>query len=421
MYLATRAAPPDAPATAEPAEAKRRVSRNVVMLGFTSMFTDISSEMVASVLPLFFMLQLGFSPLQFGVVDGVYQGLGAVLCIFAAVAADRRQRHKRVAGAGYSFSAGAGFILVVASGSWIPVLGSLYLDRLGKGIRTAPRDALISLSSAKDRLGLAFGVHRSLDTAGAIIGPLLASYLLARNSSGYNVVFAVSFFIAIIGLGVLFFFVEDRRVTVVADKVTSSWSVLRAAVVLLRDKPFRRVWLVALGFALLTPGDALLYLALEHRVDLSAGDFPLLYFGTSVVFLVAAVPCGRLADRIGPMKVFIGGEALLFGAFATVGSRATGRGIVLLMLIMLGAYYASTDGVLMALISPLIPDTLRTSGMALFVAAIALGHLFASIAFGWAWDAYGPSVAIHLFMIGLAGVIAAGGWVLHRTELVPAS
>lgn len=108
------------------------------MLGFTSMFTDISTEMVASVLPLLFVVQFGFSPLQFGAVDGVYQGLAAVFCVLAAVAADRRQRHKRVASAGYSFSAGAGLILVLASGSWVPVLGAVYLDRLGKGIRTAP-------------------------------------------------------------------------------------------------------------------------------------------------------------------------------------------------------------------------------------------------------------------------------------------
>ncbi len=250
---------------------------------------------------------------------------------------------------------------------------------------------------------------------------MLAAFLLARNPTGFNVVFVVSFFVAIIGLGVLFFFVEDRRVQTAPGPTTTAWSVLRSAFVLLRDQRFRRIWLLAVGFALLTPGDALLYLALEHRVNLSAGYFPLLYFGTSVVFLVAAIPCGRLADRIGPLKVFIGGEALLFGAFATVGSHATGLGIVLLMLILLGAYYASTDGVLMALISPLIPDSLRTSGMAVFVAAIALGHMVASIAFGAAWSAYGPSAAVHLFMYGLAGVIVVGAWVLHRTELAPVS
>ncbi len=196
---------------------------------------------------------------------------------------------------------------------------------------------------------------------------------------------------------------------------------MAAALVLLHDPRFRRVWLLAVGFAVLTPGDAMLYLALERRVDLSAGYFPLLYFGTSVVFLLAAVPCGRLADRIGPLRVFVGGEALLVGAFASVGSRATGLGMILAMLILLGGYYAATDGVLMALISPLIPDDLRTSGMGVVIGAMAIGHLIASVAFGAAWAAYGPATAIHLFMIGLVGMVVVGALTLRRTDLVAGS
>jgi MFS family permease len=390
-----------------------RVSRNVVMLGLTSMFTDISTEMVASVLPLLFVVQLGFSPFQFGAVDGVYQGMAAVICVLAAVSADRRQRHKRVAGAGYGLSTGATLILVVASGSWIPVLGSIYLDRLGKGIRTAPRDALISLSSARDRLATSFGVHRAFDTLGAVIGPLLAALLLAANPSGFDVVFVVSFFIGVIGLAVFLFFVEERRERGVQAPPRTRRSVAAAALVLLRERQFRRIWLLAVGFALLTPGDAMLYLALERRVDLPAGYFPLLYFGTSVVFLLAAIPCGRLADKIGPLRVFIGGEVLLVGAFASVGSRTTGLGMILATLILLGGFYAATDGVLMALISPMIPGDLRTSGMGLVIGAVAVGHLVASIAFGAAWAAMGPATAVHLFMVGLVVMVVIGARMLR--------
>ena len=418
MYLGTR--PPLTEKAAPSPSRVRGVSRNVVMLGFTSMFTDVSTEMVASVLPLLFVIRFGFSPLQFGAVDGVYQGLAAVFCVFAAVAADRRQRHKRVAGTGYTFSAGAGLILVLASGSWIPVLGAIYLDRLGKGIRTAPRDALISLSSARDKLGASFGVHRAFDTFGAIVGPLLAALLLARNPSGFEAVFVVSFFISVMGLGVLYFFVEDRRQASTPVDVRTRRSIMTAAAVLLKEPAFRRVWLLAVGFAVLTPGDALLYLALERRVNLSAGYFPLLFFGTSVVFLLAAVPCGRLADRIGPLRVFVGGEMMLVGAFLAVGSRGTGLATILAMLALLGGYYAATDGVLMALISPLIPDDLRTSGMGIVIGAMAVGHLVASLAFGAAWSAFGPTTAIHLFTAGLIGMVVLGAGSLRKLDLQPA-
>ena len=176
------------------------MQRNVVMLGITSLLTDISSEMVASVLPIYFVLQLGFSPIQFGAFDGIYQGLAAVLCIGAALAADRRQRHKRVAELGYGLSALTRLGLVLASGAWVPLVGFLYLDRLGKGIRTAPRDALISMSSTRARLGASFGVHRALDTTGAVLGPLVGAFLLARNPAGFDVVFMTSFFVAVIGV-----------------------------------------------------------------------------------------------------------------------------------------------------------------------------------------------------------------------------
>ena len=455
MYLATRT-PVDAPAPPLPVRARLQVSRNVVMLGLTSLFTDLSSEMVTSVLPLYFMLQLGFGPVQFGAFDGVYQGLAAVLAVVAAVVADRRQRHKRVAGAGYGLSAAAKLGLVVAAGSWVPTLGFLYLDRLGKGIRTAPRDALISLSSARARLGTAFGVHRALDTVGAVLGPLAGAVILARNPAGYDVVFMTSFFVAVIGLGVLWCFVDERRVGSVAtddllgdsgaeppaegsiepfpveslpveaigqadlDEVASpdpaahlSW---RSAAVLWRVRRYRRLCVVACAFALLTPGDALLFLAIERRIHFTAAYFPLLYFGASVVFLVAAIPIGRLSDRVGRARVFIAGEVLLLGAFAAVGSSATGVGIVLALVALLGGYYACTDGVLMALASSMIPDALRTTGLAVLLTAVALGHLVASIVFGVLWSRLGPSAAVHLFMVGLSVVVVIGGFALRRDE-----
>ena len=176
----------------------------------------------------------------------------------------------------------------------------------------------------------------------------------------------------------------------------------------------RRIVTVAVLLALATPGDALLFLALERRTHLEAAWFPLLYFGASVVFLSLAIPAGWLADRVGRAKVFLGGEVLLLGAVVAVGAQGTGLAVVVAVLVLLGAFHAATDGVLMAMASATIPERLRTSGLALVVAGIAVGHLVAAVAFGALWSRNGPASAIHVFALALVGVILATGLLLVR-------
>src|SRR5580765_7784821 len=156
-----------------------RVDRNVVLLGLTSLFTDISSEMVATILPLYLVYTRGLSLLEFGVVDGLYLGAAALVRIASGIVGDRRQRHKQVAAFGYGLSAACKLAFLAVSSVWTGFSAIVVVDRTGKGIRTAPRDALISLSSSREELATAFGVHRALDTTGAMIGPLLAFGLLA--------------------------------------------------------------------------------------------------------------------------------------------------------------------------------------------------------------------------------------------------
>ena len=141
-----------------------RASRNVLLLGATSLFTDISSEMLTAVLPLYFMLELRMSPLEFGVIDGLYHGVSALVRLASGVVADRGGHYKAVAVAGYAISAVCKLLLLMAGTAWAAITAILMVDRLGKGIRTAPRDALITLSSDRARLGEAFGVHRAMDT-----------------------------------------------------------------------------------------------------------------------------------------------------------------------------------------------------------------------------------------------------------------
>src|SRR5919198_5027165 len=175
------------------------VKRNVVNLGLTSLFTDISSEMVSTVLPLYLVFFLRLTPLQFGMLDGLYQGGAALIRLVGGVAADRSQRYREVAALGYGLSALSKIgLLLGASGGPGLLAATLFVDRTGKGIRTAPRDALISLSSEQHTLGTSFAVHRALDTAGAMIGPLLGFGVLALIPNGFDVVFLTSLCFALV-------------------------------------------------------------------------------------------------------------------------------------------------------------------------------------------------------------------------------
>src|SRR5690242_19490456 len=201
------------------------VNSNVVKLGITSLFTDISSESISTILPLYLMFYLGLSPLQYGFVDGLYQGASALVRVFGGVAADRWQRYKEVAGLGYALSAVSKLAMLAVGPAWTALAAIVLIDRSGKGIRTAPRDALISLSTPRGSLGVAFGVHRALDTCGAMLGPLVAFGVLSALPNAFDLVFIISFCAALVGLGVLSLFVDNRAPQhIVARKEPIAWS-----------------------------------------------------------------------------------------------------------------------------------------------------------------------------------------------------
>jgi MFS family permease len=382
------------------------VHPNVLYLGLTSMFTDISSEMVSSVLPLYLVLALGFSPLQFGVVDGLYQGVTALLRIAGGVWADQTQRHKEVAEAGYGLSAISKVGLLLAGGAWTGVVGTILIDRLGKGIRTAPRDALIALSTPEAELGTAFGVHRALDTLGAMLGPLVAFGILALTPRRYDVVFVASFCLALIGLGVLTLFVENRKDA--SDTARSRLAWKRSLAVLRSAPQFAALTLVGTLLSVATISDAFLYLTLQQRLGFNAGWIPLLYVATALVYFLLAIPIGRLADQLGRRGVYLGGYvALLLVYFAAV-LPAAGLWELGVILLFFGAYYAATDGVLMALASAHLSTEIRSGGLAVLTTATSLGALLASVIFGALWTWVGVAVTTRVFLGGLVlGIVVA--------------
>lgn len=322
------------------------VSRNVLLLGLTSLFTDISSEMVVSVLPIYLVTFLRLSPVQFGLIDGLYQGVAALVQLASGVVADRWRRYKEVAAVGYGASAIARLGLL-ATTAWTGIAGVLVIDRLGKGLRTAPRDALISLSVPKERLGTAFGVHRAMDAMGAMLGPILAFLILTGLPGAFDVVFVTSFLVALIGVAVLALFVENRST---ADDQSSLTLGATAGAIwgLLGTPDFRHLFICTLMLSLMTMSDAFVYLVLQRQLNFAAGSFPLLYVLTSLGFLILAIPAGRLADRIGRFKVFVGGYGVLLVLYALLiwapASLTMLVIVVLLLSVVLRRHGRRTDG-----------------------------------------------------------------------------
>jgi MFS family permease len=401
----------------------RAVAANVVALGAVSLVTDVSSEMVTAVLPLYLIVALGLSPLQFGLLDGLYAGATVLVRLVGGHVADRWQRRKLVAGFGYGLSAICKLGLLAAGRSAVGIGAVLAVDRVGKGVRTPPRDALITLSSAPGDLGRSFGVHRAMDTAGALMGPLVAFAVLWAAPGAYDAVFVVSFCVALFGVLLLVAFVRDRPVaparTPVRDRRpegAARQASVRAALGLLGGRAFRRLCVGALLLGLVTVSDSFIYLLLQRRLDIGLTYFPLLPVGTAGSFLLLAVPLGRLADRVGARAVFLGGHVALLGAYLLLLLAPASGGFPLLIgvLALHGAFYAATDGVLMAAAGPMLPGALRTSGLALLQSAQALARLASSVLVGAVWTVWGmrPTIATAALALGVALLVA---WPLLRT------
>ncbi len=380
------------------------VSPTVYALGITSMLTDVASEMVTAVLPLYFMVALQLSPVQMGLLDAVHQGAAAVARLAGGWWADRWQRPKRVAAAGYGLSCMCKLGWLAAGASWPALSAVIAADRVGKGIRTAPRDAMIASATDRAHTGLAFGVHRAFDSAGALAGPLLAFAILAWLPQAFDVVFVTSFFVALAGVAALWLLVREPALPAHAERARPS---LSQALGLLRDRRLRAVMLAVAALGVATVADPFFYLLLQRSAALPVAWFPLLFLGTALAYLAFAIPAGRLADRIGRGKVILLGYALLLAACLALLGAAHHRAWGALALVLLGAYYACTDGVLMAAVSAWLPEALRASGFAIITTTSGLSRLAGSALFGVVWSVWGLSTAVAVFAAALAVALLA--------------
>jgi MFS family permease len=391
------------------------VGSTVILLGLVSLLTDISSEAVSAVLPLYLTAVLGLSPLAFGFIDGLYHGVSALVRILGGWLSDRADRPKWVASLGYGLSAVSKVALIAAQGLGA-VTAVITADRLGKGLRTAPRDALIAASTPQASLGRAFGVHRALDTTGAAIGPLLAFAILWFVPGDYRAVFIASLAAAVMGLAILMLLVPDLRPRRSAGTAAAATPLSPPSLRLLAHRRFGRVVLAAGALSVLTISDGFLYLALQQRDDLAAAWFPLLFVGTNVVYLALAVPLGRLSDRWGRAPVMVGGHLLLVAAYLCAAGQVGGLGATLACLFFLGAFYAATDGVLAALASTVVRTEVRASGIATVQTVVATARFASSLGFGalWVWLGRGP--AVYAVAAALVLAVPLAWWLLRGVE-----
>lgn len=403
-----------------------RLSPVILWLGIVSMVTDVSSESVAAVLPLYITGFLGLGTIAFGFIDAINQGASAIVRIAAGWAADRTGHPKRVALAGYGLSMLARIGFLFAGGFWT-IAAIVTGDRIGKGIRTAPRDALITVSAQPEHLARSFGVHRMLDNIGAAAGPMIAFLVLLMIPNGFSTVFVVSLAFAVIGVAVLALVVPDLKAPGLRDAQSAktgpgterrlfalSWGHFK-------EPGLGRLLIAAGLLGILTIGDAFIYLVLQARDSFAVQWFPLLFVGTNVVFLAFAIPLGRLADRVGRVPVFIGGHVALLACYFLAALPWGGLWSTAGCLILLGAFYAATDGVLAALAAQLTPHGKLAMGIASAQTVVALSRMAASAGFGVLWFAAGATTAMVIAGVLLACAVVAVLFILPGAKGAKAS
>ena len=373
---------------------------NIIFLGLVSFFTDLSTEMVYPLIPLYLTSAFGASPALVGVIEGVAESLASLLKVYGGYASDRFQRKKALAFSGY---AGSLFykLALLAAGSWWGVLFARVVDRFGKGVRTAPRDVLVSESAEKDAMGKAFGLHKALDMAGAAAGILITYFLLRGGVSDYKKMFLISGIPAILGL-CMFFFIKEKR----AEHQQNARPRLLKSLPRL-DGQLKLYLVVVLLFTLGNSSNAFLLLKAK-ALGFDDISVILLYFAYNLVASILSLPLGRLSDKAGRKALLVSGY-LVFSVVYFGFGFAWNRPFMAAMFVLYGAYTAMIAGVERAFVAEIAPPELKGTmlGLQSTVAGVAL--LPASVIFGLLWDGFGPAVP---FVFGGTLSIAAAAILL---------
>lgn len=368
--------------------------RNVFILGITSFFNDFSSEMIFAVFPAFFTAVLRAGAASLGLVDGIAEASSNLFRLYSGRLSDRLESRKPLVFAGYALSVATRpfyiFVSTVAG-----ALGLRFLDRVGKGLRDPARDALISFSSPEASFGRSFGYHRAMDTAGAILGPLVAYLILRVYPLHFNTIFITAF---VVGLGALtsILFIHDvlgaRGAPLASEPETLS----------------RRFKLYLASLFVLSAGalPVAVILLKSESLGLMIADIPLFYMVYNVSYALFSLPAGHASDRFGAPSVIALGYLFLLAGYAGI-AYAEGAWALAGGFFVLGLFPALTDGVQRSYASQLSAAHVRGKGLGWMQAAVGFGTLLAGIGGGWLWQAFSPAVA---FLC--AGTVVALGLVL---------
>jgi MFS family permease len=375
---------------------------NVIIVGITSLLTDISSEMVYPLLAIFLNTALGASPAVIGLIEGIAESVASLLKVFSGYISDKLRQRKSLAIAGYGSSA-VGKIFLYFALSWWWVLASRVIDRFGKGVRTAPRDALIADSSAKEKRGRSFGLHRMMDSMGAVIGVLIAYYLITRHAGNidYRQIFLISIIPAFLGVAVLFLVREPKSTLAqTTKKLSFTWSKLPVKLKLFL--------LVTLLFTLGNSSNQFLLLRAKN-VGFDISTVLLLYLVYNVVYALVSYPAGRLSDKIGRKTLLVWGY--VFYGLVYLGFALTKQPFYMWWLFGLyGVYIGITDGVEKALVTDIAPEDLRATMIGLHATLVGIGLFPASFIAGILWAHFGPAATFYFG--GVTGILAAIGLML---------
>ena len=366
------------------------ISRNVVALGFTSLFTDVSTEMLIPILPLFITITLGASATSLGLIEGLAECTASVLRTASGWLSDRIGRRKPFLVLGYGLSGIAKAAIGFAT-TWPLVLVLRCGDRLGKGLRNPPRDALIADSTAPADRGRAFGMHKGMDTLGAAIGPLLGWWLLSRwqglGSEAYRRVFFVSAIPAALSVFVLLLFVKAPRV---APAPRRSFAEQGRAL----GGAFRRFLVVDAVFQLGNSSNAFVLLRTQDA-GWSASRVSLIYVGFNVLLAALSLPFGSLSDRVGRRPLLFAGYAVYALTYGVLALAASRLGVVVAFA-LLAVHTALSEGQARALVADLVPAGMRATAYGVHATVVGLSLLPASLLAGVLWDRVGRAAPFAL-------------------------
>jgi MFS family permease len=380
-------------------------SKNILLLGFVSLLNDISSEIIQPVLPLF-ISSLGGGGLAVGLIGGISDGLPSLFKVLAGCWSDRLGKRKPLVVAGYALSAVGKLFLPIAT-TWQHVFLLKTLERSGKGVRSAPRDAMISESTDKSNRGRGFGLHRAMDSTGAVIGSILA-YLLWQGGMSYSSIFMVAGVLSLVALLPFYKVLESFRAPNCEVRLTLSGL----------SPELRRFLVIACLFAL--GNFSYMFFILRAQGLFSGAEAvaaPLLLYALfNLVYAILALPIGIWSDRVGRKRVLALGYALF--ALTALGFAFVSNLAGLIALFALyGLVYALVDGSERAFVSDLSPGSLRGSSLGLYYGAIGVAAIISSLAAGALWAWWGAE-ATFIFGAGAAALAAMALLGMKKTEVV---